>query len=105
MGEEAYPLGKPWVDECAMPEWGTAPDGRSTRIDDDARLPALFREWQADACSHESTGIVRRETSAGTTIYNRFCSACGAKSSQIPHRWTHGRAVTLLTSDEMDAVA
>lgn len=41
-----------YIDEAPLPEWGTGPDGRWTRIDGDDRLPALFDVWQRDACDH-----------------------------------------------------
>lgn len=75
-----------WIDTTAMPEWGTGPDGRSTKIGEDARLADLFAEWQDDACRHPATVIVETADSLGRPLFFRFCEHCGLKlSSAIAH--------------------
>lgn len=73
-------------DETPMPRWGVGPDGKYTDIAADDRFEGLFSEWQADACVHERTGIIRWVNSGNQTCYNWFCAHCGTKlSSNIPH--------------------
>jgi hypothetical protein len=75
-----------YIDESPLPEWGTGPDGRPTRIDSDARLPGLFREFLADACRHPIKIVVKTRDSLDRAIFFRHCEHCGLKlSSAIAH--------------------
>lgn len=74
------------IDTVAMPEWGTAPDGRRAKIAHDERLPALFSDWQADACAHAAQVLVEHKDSLGRKLFFRHCEHCGLKlSSAIAH--------------------
>jgi 5-methylcytosine-specific restriction endonuclease McrA len=80
------PVKRHWVDSKECPEWGEGPDGRPTRIDTDARLPGLFRQWQEDACSHPEVVTVQRNDSLGRRQYFEHCKGCGISlSSAIAH--------------------
>jgi hypothetical protein len=70
------------VDEQTIPEWGPGPDGRLVNISRDERLPGLFEAWQADACAHERTGIVRWVNAGNAVCFNWFCPDCGTQLSQ-----------------------
>ncbi len=75
-----------YCDQRTVPEWGTGPDGRPTRIAGDARLPGLFREWQADTCTHPGPVIAACKDSMGRDYFNVFCSDCGkCLRSHLPH--------------------
>jgi len=75
-----------YCDQRGVPEWGTGPDGRPTRIAGDPRLPGLFAEWQADACTHSTTVIAACKDSMGRDYYNVFCGGCGkCLRSHLPH--------------------
>jgi len=69
------------VDERDLPEWGTAEDGRRVKIVSDERLPSLFAEWQADACQHTRTLIIRFVNAGGATMHQRSCPDCGMYSA------------------------
>lgn len=68
-------------DEEGLPEWGTAEDGRSVKIAEDERLPALFAEWKADSCQHTRTLIIRFVNAGGATMHQRSCPDCGTYST------------------------
>jgi hypothetical protein len=76
-----------YCDQRGVPEWGTGPDGRPVRIADDPRLPGLYREWLADACTHPETVVIERKDSLGRLFYSPFCNGCGKLlRSHLPKR-------------------
>lgn len=90
------------VDETPKPAWGTGPDGRSVNIEADIRFGQIFTEWQADACRHEKTGIVRWINAGNQVCYNWFCAHCGLKlSSNIPHSAADAHGVVKATLDDL----
>ncbi len=100
MTQQANPRSN-WIDENDIPGWGSAPDGGRVRIDGDARLPGLFEEWQADACTHEVTAIIQQNDTLGRPQYYRRCTVCGLNlSSAIAHAKVD--AVSDLTAPDLD---
>lgn len=92
-----------YADTLPQPEWGTGADGRAVKIDADERLPALYAEWQADACRHSRTCTVKRDDSLGRPQYFEFCEDCGLKlSTAIAH--SQVRQVSEHTADYLEAL-
>lgn len=90
------------VDETQKPKWAIGLDGRHTDISRDERFDGLFAEWQADACKHERTGIIRWVNGGSQTCYNWFCAHCGGKlSSNIPHVIAQQSRVEKTSKDEL----
>ena len=90
------------VDETPKPKWATAPDARYTDISGDDRFDGLFADWQADACRHEKTGIIRWVNAGGQTCFNWYCAHCGVKlSSNIPHDLAQQHGVVNSSLDSM----
>lgn len=93
-------------DESTKPEWGIGPDGKHVKIADDIRFAGLFSEWQADACEHERTGIIRWVNGGAQTCYNWFCAHCGTKlSSNIPHAAALDHGVVDREDANLDSMA
>lgn len=70
-----------WADNAAMPVMGEGPDGRFTRIDEDPRLLALFKEWQADACAHARQATIERYDAVGRKFFTVACQDCGSTAA------------------------
>jgi hypothetical protein len=97
---------KHWCDEQDLPEWGIGPDARPVKIDDDERLPQLFAEWQADACSHPVAVTTREPDSLGRPQYFERCDHCGLKlSSAVSHQIASARTIDGRGREEMDTIA
>lgn len=93
-------------DESLKPRWGTGPDGRYVDISADDRFDSLFTAWQADACDHERTGIIRWANSGGQTCYNWFCAHCGTKlSSNVNHEVALAYGIVDREDANLDAMA
>lgn len=92
-----------YLDETPRPVWADGPDGRPTKIDADTRFDQLFAEWQADACEHPETGIIRWVNGGNQACYNWFCRDCGQKlSTNIPHALAEAHGVK---SCDLDTLA
>lgn len=73
------PLPQHYMDRRGMPTMGTTAAGRFVDISNDERFPALWRDYQDDACDHHGTVIVARTNAAGGQFFSRYCAHCGVK--------------------------
>lgn len=65
------------IDRTERPDWAVGPDGRMVKITADERFPALFEQWQGDACLHEKTTSVRKFDSINREAFYEACTNCG----------------------------
>lgn len=95
-----------YCDEQPLREWGQGTDGRPVKIDADERLPALYAEWQADACSHPATIVVCEPDSLERPQYFERCDHCGLKlSSAISHEKAKAAGISDRTREDVEALS
>ncbi|NML93786.1 HNH endonuclease [Novosphingobium olei] len=82
MNEQSKLLPLHPVDESECPQWGTAEDGRRVLLKGDERLPALFAQWQADACRHSHRVVIRFTNAGGQAMHQHCCTGCGYAESR-----------------------
>ena len=93
------------IDTTPLPTWGRGPDGRGGMLEGDARLPSLFRVWEDDRCTHESTVIIKRTDAANREFRSCYCRDCGTcLRTHLPLQLAKTATIDL-TSDDMSEVS
>ncbi len=94
-----------YVDTTAIPQWGTAGDGSSVRLSEDAELRDDYAAWLALACAHPQQFTGKTINAGGVDVFKRYCRTCGIATTQsLPHRTIEGTTVSLIDAVKREAL-